>query len=126
MISKTSSRKYLRRNKLKCLISTNYFREMKKMIGENVEHLHAILSGLAVRLNLRTLESRVYYATGYFNVTNKETQSECAGSQKNTHLSIRNFFIFREGEKKYAKRNKKAGNGLTKAPAGAVQSNQSQ
>ena len=92
----------------------------KQRDGETLEEFHSVLSGLAARCSLGTLERRVLRDVFIVNMSNKEAQTELCRSTKTPDEVYRIALSYERGDK-YAKSYKVSGGGLTAAPAGSLQ-----
>ena len=88
--------------------------------GETLETFHSILSGLAARCDLGTLERRILRDVFIVNMCNKEAQTELCRSTKMPDEVYR-FVLSYQREDKYAKTYKFSCSGFVVAPAGAFQ-----
>ena len=83
----------------------------KQRDGETLEEFHSVLSGLAARCSLGTLERRVLRDVFIVNMSNKEAQTELCRSTKTPDEVYRIALSYERGDK-YAKSYKVSGGGL--------------
>ena len=91
----------------------------KQREGETLEAFHSVLSGLAARRALGTLEQRILRDVFIVNMSNKEAQTELCRSTKTPDEVYRIALSYKRGDK-YAKTYKVSGGGLAAAPAGGI------
>ena len=92
----------------------------KQREGETLETFHSVLSGLAARCNLGTLERRILRDSYIVSMSNKEAQTELCRSTKTPDEVYRISLSYERGDK-CTKTNKVSCGGLVAAPAGALQ-----
>ena len=92
----------------------------KQREGKTLEEFHSVLSGLAARCALGALERRILRDVFIVNMSNKKAQTELCRSTKTPDEVYRIALSYERGDK-YAKTYKVTGEGLTAAPAGALQ-----
>ena len=71
----------------------------KQRIGESLEQFHSVLSGLAARCAIGTLESRILRDVLIVNMTNREAQNELCRATKTPEEAYRIALSYDRGDK---------------------------
>ena len=92
----------------------------KQREREPLKQFHSVLSGLATRCNLGTLERRILSDVFKVNMNSKDSQTEICRSRKTPHDVYKIALSYERGDK-YAKSYKGSGGGLKTASGSALQ-----